>query len=264
MTNENKIFGREFVIAILLTCAGGFLEAYSLYYRGFWGMMMTGNLVYATNSLVSGDFTSLITYIPVIIFFMIGVILGKIIEKKLAKGDKNRYQVLELLILLANLLIIVAIPTIYDNIKEMADKTSAYNIISNCLLAVGGGLLSASFTSFDGQSYAPTMMTANLSRLSIGIHDWIFGENKKDGRLRSFKYLILILTFLTSEGSCFAFYYYIYAKRIEGESFVSYFPNVTLLLPIILILISMILIINKNKKEAKANLNNSENKGDLQ
>ena len=31
-----------FIIALLLTCAGGFLEAYSLYYRGFWGMIKDG------------------------------------------------------------------------------------------------------------------------------------------------------------------------------------------------------------------------------
>ena len=235
-----------FIIALLLTCAAGFLEAYSLYYRGFWGMMMTGNLVYGVVSIVKGTPLELLTYIPVVILFAAGVFLARLIEDKIAKEDEKKYHVIELSVIVGLLLVVMAIPTIFDPETKNPDKFAWPNIISNGLIAIIGGFLTKSFASFDEVPYTATMMTANMGRLAISTYDAIFGEEKAKSGKAALKYLVIILLFAASAIGCYCFYYFVY-KHLEGEALVSYFPNLTLVIP--LILISSALAISAQKKE---------------
>ena len=229
-----------FVIAILLSCACGFIEAYSLYYRGFWGMMMTGNLVYSVVSIVNGNPIRLLIYIPTIFLFLVGVFLAKLIEDKVAKGDEKKFHIIELSIIIGLLLIVMAIPTVLDPATRKADETAWPNIISNCFIAVIAGFLTKSFASFDDHPYTATMMTANLSRFALSAYDAIFGEDKKRGRKATLKYALIILLFASSAAGCYAFFHFVYGN-IGDNLLASYFPNLTLVLPLILISISLIL-----------------------
>ena len=233
-----------FIIALLLTCAGGFLEAYSLYYRGFWGMMMTGNLVYGVVGIVEGTPIKLLTYIPVVVLFAVGVFLARLIEDKIAKNNEKKYHVIELSVIVGLLLVVMAIPTIFE--ANNPDKFAWPNIISNGLIAIIGGFLTKSFASFDEQPYTATMMTANMGRLAISTYDAIFGEEKVKSGKAALKYLVIILLFAASAIGCYCFYYFIY-EHLEGEALVSYFPNLTLVLP--LLLISSALAISAKQKE---------------
>ena len=248
-----------FIIALLLTCAGGFLEAYSLYYRGFWGMMMTGNLVYGVVGIVEGTPIKLLTYIPVVVLFTVGVFLARLIEAvkqvldeasaiedKIAKNNEKKYHVIELSVIVGLLLIVMAIPTIIDPATKSPDKFAWPNIISNCLIAIIGGFLTKSFASFDEVPYTATMMTANMGRLAIATYDAIFGEEKAKSGKSALKYLVIILLFAASAIGCYCFYYFVY-EHLEGEALVSYFPNLTLVLP--LLLISSALAISAKQKE---------------
>ena len=240
-----------FIIALLLTCAGGFLEAYSLYYRGFWGMMMTGNLVYGVAGIVEGTPIKLLTYIPVVILFTVGVFLARLIEDKVAKEDERKYHIIELSVIVGLLLLVMAIPTIVDPnaASKSADKYAWPNIVSNCLIAIIGGFLTKSFASFDEQPYTATMMTANLGRLSISLYDAMFGEDKKKGRRSALKYAIIILLFAASAIGCYAFYYYVY-QGLSGDALISYFPNLTLILPLATIVASLILLVTNKAEKA--------------
>ena len=232
MKNESqKKSNIGFIIALLLTCAGGFLEAYSLYYRGFWGMMMTGNLVYGVVSIIEGEPIKLLTYIPAIVLFAVGVFLARVIEDKIAKEDERKYHIIELSAIVGLLIVVMAIPTIVDPVSKTPDKFAWPNIISNCLIAIIGGFLTKSFASFDEQPYTATMMTANMGRLAISTYDAIFGEDKKKGRMSALKYAAIILLFALSAAGCFAFYYFVYPS-LSGDVLISYFPNLTLLLPL--------------------------------
>lgn len=235
-----------FIIALLLTCAGGFLEAYSLYYRGFWGMMMTGNLVYGVAGIVEGTPIKLLTYIPVVILFTVGVFLARLIEDKIAKNNEKKYHIIELSVIVGLLLVVMAIPTIFDPETKNPDKFAWPNIISNGLIAIIGGFLTKSFASFDEVPYTATMMTANMGRLAISTYDAIFGEEKAKSGKAALKYLVIILLFAASAIGCYCFYYFVY-KHLDGEALVSYFPNLTLVIP--LILISSALAVSIQKKE---------------
>ncbi len=250
---KKRVFNYEFAIALILTAAGGFLEAYSLYYRGFWGMMMTGNIVYAMMSIVNGDFKRLLIYIPVIFLFAVGVFLARLIESKIAKDDKNKYQIIELAIIIGILLIVMSIPTIHVNSIHDADESAWPNILSNCLFAIGGGLLFRSFTTFGSSSYAPTTLTANLSRFAVSTYEGIFGPNKEKGRRTAIQYALLILNFVLSAAACYAFYYYVWGK-VEGDLLISYFPNITLFIPLIIIVACLIMTIHKGKTQPVENL----------
>ena len=229
-----------FIIALLLSCACGFIEAYSLYYRGFWGMMMTGNLVYSVVSIVDGNPIRLLIYIPTIFLFVVGVFLAKLIEDKVAKGNEKKSHIIELSIIVGLLLLVMAIPTVLDPETTKADETAWPNIISNCFIAVIAGFLTKSFASFDEHPYTATMMTANLSRFALSAYDAVFGEDKKKGRKATLKYALIILLFAASAAGCFVFYRYVYGG-IGNELLASYFPNITLVLPLILITVSLIL-----------------------
>ena len=233
-----------FIIALLLTCAGGFLEAYSLYYRGFWGMMMTGNLVYGVVGIVEGTPIKLLTYIPVVVLFAVGVFLARLIEDKIAKNNEKKYHVIELSVIVGLLLVVMAIPTISD--AKSPDKFAWPNIISNGLIAIIGGFLTKSFASFDEQPYTATMMTANMGRLAISTYDAIFGEEKAKSGKAALKYLVIILLFAASAIGCYCFYYFVY-KHLGDDALISYFPNLTLVLP--LLLISSALAISAKQKE---------------
>ena len=235
-----------FIIALLLTCAGGFLEAYSLYYRGFWGMMMTGNLVYGAVGIVEGTPIKLLTYIPVVVLFTVGVFLARLIEDKIAKNNEKKYHVIELSVIVGLLLVVMAIPTIFDPEAKSPDKFAWPNIISNGLIAIIGGFLTKSFASFDEVPYTATMMTANMGRLAISTYDAIFGDEKAKSGKAALKYLVIILLFAASAIGCYCFYYFVY-KNLGDDALISYFPNLTLVLP--LLLISSALAISAKQKE---------------
>ena len=252
MKNESqKKSNIGFAIALLLTCAGGFLEAYSLYYRGFWGMMMTGNLVYGVVSIIEGEPVKLLTYIPAIVLFAVGVFLARLIEDKIAKEDERKYHIIELSVIVGLLVVVMAIPTVVDPTANppSPDKFAWPNIISNCLIAIIGGFLTKSFASFDEQPYTATMMTANMGRLAISTYDAIFGEDKKKGRMSALKYAAIILLFAISAAGCFAFYYFVYSS-LSGDVVISYFPNLTLLLPLATIVTSLALFVTSKAEKA--------------
>lgn len=233
-----------FVIALLLSCACGFIEAYSLYYRGFWGMMMTGNLVYSVVSVVDGNPIRLLIYIPTIFLFLVGVFLAKLIEDKVAKGEEKKSHIIELSAIVVLLLVVMAIPTVLNPGTGKADETAWPNIISNCLIAVIAGFLTKSFASFDDHPYTATMMTANLSRFALSAYEGIFGEDKKKGRKATLKYALIILLFAASAAGCYAFFHYVYGG-IGDNLLASYFPNLTLVFPLILISISLVLSVKE-------------------
>gem|GEM_PF-5948901 len=106
--------------------------------------------------------------------------------------------------------------------------------------------MTKSFASFDEVPYTATMMTANMGRLAISTYDAIFGEEKAKSGKAALKYLVIILLFAASAIGCYCFYYFVY-KHLEGEALVSYFPNLTLVVP--LILISSALAISAQRKE---------------
>ena len=247
---KKRIFEIEYVIALLLCLAGGFIEAYSLYYRGFWSMMMTGNIVYSMVAIINGNYNLLLIYVLAIILFTGGVFLACLIEDKIAKKDKNKYIPLELCLILISLLIVMAIPTICkDNIHE-TDISAWPNVISNSVLAIGGGILFKSFNTFNSHSFVSTMMTANLARFASSLYEGIFGPNKSEARRSAFQYALLIIVFALSAGICYAFYYYFWGK-IEGSLFISYYPNITLFVPLAVILLCLILVLRKAKKQEK-------------
>ncbi len=244
---KSRTFTKDFYIAILLSLAGGYLELYSLCYRGFWGMMMTGNMVYMTQSVVSGRFVRLFTYVPVIICFFFGIFLALYIENRLPVGKKR----MGMLILITLLLVaVIAIPTVYEEMNGLrdADEESLLNIGANCLLAVDGAFLYQSFSRFDQNAYAPTMMTANLTRMSSALYISIFGgeEVREAARLRMKQYFCILASFLFAGGLCYAIYYHVYRYLPIQEGCLTYFPNLTLLFPLFLILICLWRVIKED------------------
>lgn len=205
---------------------------------------MTGNLVYSVVSVVDGNPIRLLIYIPTIFLFLVGVFLAKLIEDKVAKGEEKKSHIIELSAIVVLLLVVMAIPTVLNPGTGKADETAWPNIISNCLIAVIAGFLTKSFASFDDHPYTATMMTANLSRFALSAYEGIFGEDKKKGRKATLKYALIILLFAASAAGCYAFFHYVYGG-IGDNLLASYFPNLTLVFPLILISISLVLSVKE-------------------
>ncbi|MBP5574220.1 MAG: DUF1275 domain-containing protein [Bacilli bacterium] len=115
------------ISALLLTFAGGFVDAYTFIYRGgVFATMQTGNLIKFFISLVNGSF-QLMFLLPIIVF------IGGCIIAALLKD--NKYQ--SPITLISLLVVFIA--------AGFCPQTEAWNIVCVCLLSLVGAMQFESF-----------------------------------------------------------------------------------------------------------------------
>lgn len=139
------------VTALLLTLAGGFVDAYTFIYRGgVFATMQTGNLIKFFIALTNGDF-KLIFILPIIVFLLgcvISVLLGK-----------SKYQ--------SHISLICLFLSFIG--AGFCPQAEAWNIVCVCLLSLTGAMQFESFRRCLAYQYTSTMCTNNMRLLGKSI-----------------------------------------------------------------------------------------------
>ena len=240
---KSKNLTYSLVLALTLGFIGGVLETYSLFNRGYFALMQTGNLISIFTNLIRLDRSSLGISLIAVLSFIIGLVIANLIEYFCTKHQKD-YHPIELFISAFLLLFIIFVPVEFDQVGTIleAKDFSFSNVFGNVLLSLIGAFLLESFRKMNSINFTSTMMTANLQRM---VHSLVNAEENHDKKelVNGIDYLFLILTF--SSGVCASFSYYYFLNPVfknESNYLFSILPNLILLIPIVLIFV--ILAIN--------------------
>ena len=240
---KSKNLTYSLVLALTLGFIGGVLETYSLFNRGYFALMQTGNLISIFTNLIRLDRSSLGISLIAVLSFIIGLVIANLIEYFCTKHQKD-YHPIELFISAFLLLFIIFVPVEFDQVGTIleAKDFSFSNVFGNVLLSLIGAFLLESFRKMNSINFTSTMMTANLQRM---VHSLVNAEEKHDKKelVNGIDYLFLILSF--SAGVCASFSYYYFLNPVfqkESNYLFSILPNLILLIPIVLIFV--ILAIN--------------------
>lgn len=250
---KSKNLTYSLVLALTLGFIGGILETYSLFNRGYFALMQTGNLISIFTNLIKLDWNSLGISLIAVFSFIIGLIIANLIEYFCIKRQKD-YHPIELFISAILLSFIIFVPVEFNEVGTIleAKDFSFSNVFSNVLLSLIGAFLLESFRKMNSINFTSTMMTANLQRM---VHSLVNAEENHDKKelVNGIDYLFLILTF--SSGVCASFSYYYFLNPVfknESNYLFSILPNLILVIPIILIFIILVIYLFDLRRKNKA------------
>ena len=139
------------ISALLLTFAGGFVDAYTFIYRdGVFATMQTGNLIKFFIALTNGTF-KLLFLLP-IIFFIIGCLIAALLRK-----SKFQSHIALLSLVVISLL------------AGFCPQKEAWNIVCVCSLSLVGAMQFEAFRRCLTYRYTSTMCTNNMRLFAVGI-----------------------------------------------------------------------------------------------
>lgn len=180
-----KISVESFTFAILITLAGGFLDAYTYCCRDkVFANAQTGNVVHVGISIAQGDFHSIVRYIIPIAAFACGVLLAMAVRER-AGSQAERSARHILLLEVAAMCVVSLIP-----------GGKASNIAANVLVSFICALQAETFRKVNGLAFASTMCTGNLRSGSEHVYKALRNRNfahVKDAA----KYFGIILIFIS-------------------------------------------------------------------
>ena len=182
--NEDSIknkMSESFILAILLTFIGGFLDSYSYYCRDeVFANAQTGNIVKIGMSLASGEYIKVFRYFIPIIAFSFGILISIYIK------NNNRTNIYwRKIILLSEGIIIVII--------SLIPIETYLNIISNVMISFLCAMQTESFKKILGKPYSSTMCTGNLRKTIEYLYN-ILSRNDIES-LKNIKYYIYLIIF---------------------------------------------------------------------
>ncbi|MCR5795482.1 MAG: DUF1275 domain-containing protein, partial [Solobacterium sp.] len=184
MTNPGKVLkpSQGYPAAMLLTLAGGYLDAYTYFSRGgVFANAQTGNIIKFGINLALGDMQKCIRYLIPICFFVVGVLTVLIIQHIM---EKKKIRFIRRSILLIEILCFIAVSMIPE-----AEET---NIIANTLVSFACAMQMEAFRSFASQPIATTVSTGNLRKFIE--YMFMSAESKDAEHMKtSIAYLVLVI-----------------------------------------------------------------------
>lgn len=177
----------ELIDCLLLSYLGGFLDGYSLLFRGNkFTCMQTGNIIYFAIDLVNKNYDSLLYPFYLFICFVVGLIFAYLFEFFLVKYKKEKlvhplFLIVILLLLLPNFF--------YGKTNGIDDS-----LICPLLMSICGGILLESFTKFKVR-FTPTMMTNNTKLMVNSFLDSFLYKNK-NYLYKGITYIFVIVFFV--------------------------------------------------------------------
>ena len=133
---KSKNLTYSLVLALTLGFIGGILETYSLFNRGYFALMQTGNLISIFTNLIKLDWNSLGISLIAVFSFIIGLIIANLIEYFCIKRQKD-YHPIELFISAILLSFIIFVPVEFNEVGTIleAKDFSFSNVFSNVELS---------------------------------------------------------------------------------------------------------------------------------
>lgn len=171
------------LVGALLSCAGGFLDAYTYLLRGkVFANAQTGNMVLFGINLFEKNVTGMFCYLLPIFFFFLGVLIAEIIKDRFKEKETIHWRQV---ILLIECIMLTA----------TAFMPSSWDLIANSIISFVCSLQVEAFRKLHGSPYATTMCTGNLR--SATWHFYTYTKNKeKISLVNSLRYFTIIGFFI--------------------------------------------------------------------
>ncbi|CAI2663144.1 hypothetical protein AKUA1404_06160 [Apilactobacillus kunkeei] len=166
MKMKNKDIFTHPLIAILLAITSGGIDAYTFIEQGgVFAGLQTGNSILFGISLANHDFAQSLKYIFSIIFFALGIVIIKIMQRKLDSINTRK-------------VIIMCYEIVVIMIVGLIVKATSSVLIVGLLSLVSAAQLQE-FKLLKGNPFNPLMMTGNISKIANNAYLALADHDKK-------------------------------------------------------------------------------------
>ncbi|TMT02378.1 DUF1275 domain-containing protein [Apilactobacillus kunkeei] len=153
MKMKNKDIFMHPLIAILLAITSGGIDAYTFIEQGgVFAGLQTGNSILFGISLANHEFDQSLKYIFSIIFFALGIVIIKVMQRKL-----DSINIRKVIIMFYEIVVIMIVCLLVKN-------TSSVLIVG--LLSLVSAAQLQEFKLLKGNPFNPLMMTGNISKIA--------------------------------------------------------------------------------------------------
>ena len=171
------------LVGVLLSCAGGFLDAYTYLLRGkVFANAQTGNMVLFGINLFEKNIKGMFCYLLPIFFFFLGVLIAEIIKDRLNEKESIHWRQV---ILFIECILLTA----------TAFMPSSWDLIANSIISFVCSLQVEAFRKLHGNPYATTMCTGNLRSATWHFYTYI-KKKEKSSLTNSLHYFAIIGFFI--------------------------------------------------------------------
>lgn len=166
MKMKNKDIFTHPLIAILLAITSGGIDAYTFIQQGgVFAGLQTGNSILFGISLANHDFAQSLKYIFSIIFFALGILIIKVMQRKLDSINTRK-----VIIMFYEIVVIMIVGLL---VKD----TSSVLIVG--LLSLVSAAQLQEFKLLKGNPFNPLMMTGNISKIANNAYLALADHDKK-------------------------------------------------------------------------------------
>lgn len=163
---KNKDIFTHPLIAILLAITSGGIDAYTFIEQGgVFAGLQTGNSILFGISLANHDFDQSLKYIFSIIFFALGIVIIKVMQRKLDSINTRK-----VIIMFYEIVVIMIVGLL---VKD----TSSVLIVG--LLSLVSAAQLQEFKLLNGNPFNPLMMTGNISKIANNAYLALVDHDKK-------------------------------------------------------------------------------------
>ncbi|KPN82445.1 uncharacterized protein RZ78_10540 [Apilactobacillus kunkeei] len=166
MKMKNKNIFTHPLVAILLAMTSGGIDAYTFIQQGgVFAGLQTGNSILFGISLANHDFAQSLKYIFSIIFFALGILIIKVMQRKLDSINTRK-----VIIMFYEIVVIMIVGLL---VKD----TSSVLIVG--LLSLVSAAQLQEFKLLKGNPFNPLMMTGNISKIANNAYLALADHDKK-------------------------------------------------------------------------------------
>lgn len=166
MKMKNKDIFMHPLIAILLSITSGGIDAYTFIEQGgVFAGLQTGNSILFGISLANHEFDQSLKYIFSIIFFALGIVIIKVMQRKL-----DSINIRKVIIMFYEIVVIMIVGLLVKN-------TSSVLIVG--LLSLVSSAQLQEFKLLKGNPFNPLMMTGNISKIANNAYLALVDHDKK-------------------------------------------------------------------------------------
>lgn len=163
---KNKDIFMHPLIAILLAITSGGIDAYTFIEQGgVFAGLQTGNSILFGISLANHEFDQSLKYIFSIIFFALGIVIIKVMQRKL-----DSINIRKVIIMFYEIVVIMIVGLLVKN-------TSSVLIVG--LLSLVSAAQLQEFKLLKGNPFNPLMMTGNISKIANNAYLALVDHDKK-------------------------------------------------------------------------------------
>ena len=214
MNNKHK--SDTLILGALLSLSGGFQDAYTYVLRGnVFANAQTGNVVFMSQHMMTGDFKGALLYFLPLIAFASGILVAEQIAHFFKKINKVYWRHIILILEIIVLSVVGFLP-------------EEFNALANILVSFSCAMQVQAFRSLKGHSYASTMCIGNLRSGTESLSKYLRTRNKSN-LVDSLYYFGIILIFAIGAGLGSILSGYWGYKTILISSFILLLANLSMI-----------------------------------